>query len=327
MLEKFLNQTIADIQIEGLSSPYAGKVRHSYDVPGHRKIIIASDRLSAFDRQITTIPLKGQVLTQLSRYWFDETKDIVPNHVLAYPDPNVVVCHKLNMLPVELVVRGYLAGSTATSILRMYKAGRREMYGVTFPDGMLDFQELEQPIITPTTKAASTAHDEPLTPQQVVREGMVSKEIWEKVSAYALALFKKGQARAKERGLILADTKYEFGIKSDGSVVLGDEIHTPDSSRYWIGSTYQKRFEERQMPETLDKDVVRRWLIDHCDPYHDEIPVVPDAIRLETARTYISVYERITGKTFEYPAVDVDPIERIRRNVANYLEKAGKQAE
>jgi phosphoribosylaminoimidazole-succinocarboxamide synthase len=323
MIDSFLNKTIDDISLigSGLSAPYSGKVRQSYDAPGGRKIIIATDRLSAFDKQITTIPLKGQVLTQLSRYWFEKTKDICPNHVLAYPDPNVVVCRKLKMLPVELVVRGYLAGSTATSILKMYKSGKREMYGVKFPDGMRDNQELPHPIITPTTKAAVSEHDAPLSPQQIVAENIVDKSVWDKVSAYALALFARGQKIAKERGLILADTKYEFGLLPDGTAVLGDEIHTPDSSRYWIEATYSKRLTAGESPETLDKDVARRWLLEHCDPYRDKIPPIPDSVRLATAETYVSVYEKITGEKFAFPDPSKDPKERIKDAVAKYLEK------
>jgi phosphoribosylaminoimidazole-succinocarboxamide synthase len=320
MMEPYLSKTIDDISLPGLSAPYSGKVRQSYDAPGERKIIIATDRLSAFDRQITTIPLKGQVLTQLSRFWFEATKDICPNHVLAYPDPNVVVCRKLKMLPVEMVVRGYLAGSTATSILKMYKAGHRQIYGVPFPDGMRDNQKLDCPIITPTTKGDTAAHDEPLSAQQIVAENIVDKKIWDKVSAYALALFARGQKIAGEKGLILADTKYEFGLLPDGTVVLGDEIHTPDSSRYWIASTYQQRVDAGEPPETLDKDVMRRWVAEHCDPYKDPIPPIPAYIRIATAETYVTVYERMTGEKMEFPDVSVDPRERIKRAVREYLE-------
>jgi len=321
MLEAYLDKTIDDITIPGLPAPYTGKVRQSYDLPGDRKVIIATDRLSAFDRQITTIPLKGQVLNQLAGFWFKTTKDICPNHVLAYPDPNVLICRKLKMLPVELVVRGYLAGSTATSILKMYKAGRRDMYGVTFPDGMRDNQALEHPIITPTTKAAKNDHDAPLSPQQIVDQHILEKDVWEKVSGYALALFAHGQKIAKEKGRILADTKYEFGMLPDGTIVLGDEIHTPDSSRYWIAATYQECIDSGKPPETLDKDVVRRWLVDHCDPYKDAIPPIPDSVRIATAETYVSVYEKMTGETLKLPDPSTNPKERIEAAVEEYLAK------
>jgi len=319
MIENFLDKTISDISLPGLPAPYSGKVRQSYDLSGGRKIIIATDRLSAFDRQITTIPLKGQVLTQLARFWFDNTGDICPNHVIAYPDPNVLICRKLNMLPVEIVVRGYLAGSTATSILRMYKDGKRNVYGVQLPDGMRDFQKLDTPVLTPTTKGAAASHDEPLTPADIVERNIVDKKVWDTVSQYALKLFARGQEIASKRGLILADTKYEFGTLDDGTVVLGDEIHTPDSSRYWIEASYQQRFENGEMPETLDKDVIRRWLVSKCDPYKDDIPPIPDEIRIETAKTYISVFERITGKTMTAPE-EANPTDRIKKAVEAYIQ-------
>ncbi len=319
MIDALLNKTIDDISIPNLTNPLKGKVRQSYDAPNGRRIIIATDRLSAFDRQITTIPLKGQVLTQLSRFWFEATKDICPNHVIAYPDPNVVVCRKLKMLPVEIVVRGYLAGTTATSILKMYKAGKRQMYGVTFADGMKDNQKLPAPIITPTTKGEAATHDEPLSPQQIVADNLVSKEVWDRVSAYALALFARGQKIAEGKGLILVDTKYEFGQLEDGTVVLGDEVHTPDSSRYWIAATYADRLKEGQSPETLDKDVVRRWLGEHCDPYKDAIPPIPDDIRIATSNTYVSVFEKMTEKKLELPDPAQDPKERIKAAIAKYL--------
>lgn len=321
MIEAYLNKTIDDISVPDLSSPYKGKVRQSYDAPKERKIIIATDRLSAFDRQITTIPLKGQVLTQLAAYWFKETEDICPNHVIAYPDPNVLVCRKLRMLPIEMIVRGYLAGSTATSILKMYKAGRREMYGVTFPDGLRDNEKLETPIITPTTKAETNEHDEPLTPQKIIEDKILDEALWNKASAYALALFERGQKIAQSRGLILADTKYEFGLLPDGTLLLADEIHTPDSSRYWIGSTYEERLKAGQGPETLDKDVIRRWLNEHCDPYKDALPPIPDSLRIATAETYISVYEKMTGTKFPFPDAAQDPKERIKAAIADYLAK------
>ena len=317
-LKSFLSKTIDDVSLP-LSGHYSGKVRESYDAPHGRKVIVATDRLSAFDhKNLTTIPFKGQVLTQLARFWFEQTKDICPNHIIAYPDPNALVCRNLKMLPIELVVRGYLAGTTATSILKMYKAGKREMYGVTFPDGMHDFQKLDRPIITPTTKGEE---DEPLAPQEVVAKNIVPKDVWDKVSAYALALFARGQKIAAEKGLILADTKYEFGQLPDGTIVLGDEIHTPDSSRYWIAATYQKRFDAGEGPETLDKDVVRRWVNEHCDPYKDKIPPIPDDVRVATSHTYISVYEKMTGKEFPFPDAAQNPKERIKKAVMDYLAK------
>lgn len=311
MIKEYLDKTIKDIDFRDGINPYIGKVRHCYDTPDGHKLLVTSDRLSAFDRQITTIPFKGQVLTQLSRFWFEQTRDICANHVIEYPDPNIVMCKALEMLPVELVVRGYLAGSTGTSVLTMYKQGMREMYGTTFPDGMKDNEKLPTPIITPTTKAATGDHDAPLSAAQIVDEGILSKEVWEQVSDYALALFARGQEVAAKAGLILADTKYEFGFDKDGVLTLGDEIHTPDSSRFWMASTYQERIENGQEPQALDKDQIRRWVVARVDAYKDDIPEVPDELRIATSATYISVYEKITGQKFDMATAGDNPEQRV----------------
>jgi phosphoribosylaminoimidazole-succinocarboxamide synthase len=261
--------------IPELPNYYRGKVRENYDLPDNRRILISTDRLSAFDRAIASIPLKGQVLTQTARYWFEQTADICPNHVLEYPDPNVVVGKRLEILPVEMVVRGYLAGTTGTSILTMYKQGRREMYGMTLPEGLRDNEALPQAIITPTSKAFDGGHDEPLSAEQIVGEGLLTQKQWDTVSAYALALFARGQKLARERGLILADTKYEFGTDTEGNIVLADEIHTPDSSRYWFAESYPERFAAGGKPESFDKDFVRNWVVARCDPYTQDLPPIP----------------------------------------------------
>lgn len=311
MIEDYLSKTIKDINFSDGLNPYIGKVRHCYDTPEGNKILVTSDRLSAFDRQITTIPFKGQVLTQLSHFWFEKTKDICPNHVIEYPDPNIVVCKDLEMLPVELVVRGYLAGSTGTSVLTMYKRGERDMYGTKFPDGMRDNEKLEQPIITPTTKAASGDHDAPLSAEQIVEEGILPKEVWEQASHYALALFARGQEIAAKAGLILVDTKYEFGFDKEGVLTVGDEIHTPDSSRYWMIDGYEASIEKGEAPQTLDKDQIRRWVVERVDAYKDDIPKIPDELRVATAETYISVYEKITGQKFDMTSAGENPEARV----------------
>ncbi len=305
-----------EADIPELPNHYRGKVRDNYDLPDGRRILIATDRLSAFDIALAAIPCKGQVLTQTARFWFETTKDICPNHVLAYPDPNVVIAQHLNILPVEIVVRGYLAGSTGTSILTMYNKGQRSMYGVTLPDGMRDNQILPHPIITPTTKAADGGHDMPLTPAEIVSTGLLPAEQWEAVTDYALALFARGQKIAAERGLILVDTKYEFGTDPSGRIVLADEIHTPDSSRYWFQDSYPASFEAGTRPASFDKDVVRAWVAARCDPYKDPIPEIPAEIVLETAQVYIAAFERITGLKFAYPDVSEPVLTRIRRNLA-----------
>jgi len=305
--------------IPELPNYYRGKVRENYDLPDGRRILISTDRLSAFDRAIASIPLKGQVLTQTARYWFEKTADICPNHVLEYPDPNVVVGRRLDILPVEMVVRGYLAGTTGTSILTMYKQGRREMYGIRLPDGLRDNEALPEPIITPTSKAFDGGHDEPLSADQIVGSGLLTQKQWDTVSGYALALFARGQKLASERGLILADTKYEFGTDAQGNILLADEIHTPDSSRYWFAQSYPERFANGGKPESFDKDFVRNWVVARCDPYKEELPPIPQELIDQTSAVYVRAFETITGQAFAYPPAGENPQERIRRNLARYF--------
>ncbi|KPF41186.1 phosphoribosylaminoimidazolesuccinocarboxamide synthase [Rhizobium sp. AAP43] len=302
-----------------LPSYYRGKVRENYDLADGSRIIISTDRLSAFDRILTCIPYKGQVLTQTARYWFEHTADICPNHVIAYPDPNVVVGKRLDILPVEIVVRGYLAGTTGTSILTLYKKGERSMYGITLPDGMRDNEKLPSPIITPTSKEFDGGHDEPLTPDEIVSRGLLTEEQWQTLSRYALGLFARGQEMAAARGLILVDTKYEFGTDENGTIILADEIHTPDSSRYWLADSYPESFEKGERPKSFDKDFVRAWVAERCDPYHDEIPEIPATLVNDTSQVYIQAYEAITGLTFEPDDRGATPFERVRQNLETYF--------
>jgi phosphoribosylaminoimidazole-succinocarboxamide synthase len=239
--------------------------------------------------------------------------------VLEYPDPNVVVGKRLDILPVEMVVRGYLAGTTGTSVLTLYKAGQREMYGHRFPDGLRDNQVLPAPILTPTSKAFDGGHDEPLTPADIVGQALLTQEQWDTVARYSLALFARGQALAAQQGLILVDTKYEFGTDETGRIVLADEIHTPDSSRYWIADTYKDRFEAGQRPDSFDKDFVRSWVTARCDPYKDPIPEIPADLIEQTSRVYIKAYEAITGKRFQPDMSGGTPLERVRANLARYF--------
>lgn len=306
---------LSEAVIPELPAYYRGKVRENYDLPDGRRVIISTDRLSAFDRILTCIPYKGQVLTQTARYWFEATKDICPNHVLEYPDVNVVIGKRLDILPVEIVVRGYLAGTTGTSILTLYKKGERSMYGITLPDGLRDNEVLPEAIITPTSKAFDGGHDEPLTPADIVDKGLLTASQWETVSRYALALFARGQELARARGLILVDTKYEFGTDSEGNIILADEIHTPDSSRYWIADSYEKSVAAGERPASFDKDFVRAWVAERCDPYHDEIPAIPDSLVEETSAVYIKAYEQITGETFVADNSGETPLARIRNNL------------
>ncbi|WP_133704685.1 phosphoribosylaminoimidazolesuccinocarboxamide synthase [Rhizobium sp. BK313] len=310
---------LSEAHFPELPNYYRGKVRENYDLPDGSRIIISTDRLSAFDRILTCIPYKGQVLTQTARYWFEATKDICPNHVIAYPDPNVVVGKRLNILPVEVVVRGYLAGTTGTSILTLYKKGQREMYGITLPDGMRDNQILPEPIITPTSKEFDGGHDEPLTPAQIIEHGLLTKEQWQTLSDYALALFARGQEIARKRGLILVDTKYEFGTDENGAIILADEIHTPDSSRYWLADSYQESFERGARPASFDKDFVRAWVTERCDPYKDEIPEIPLDLIEQTSKVYIRAYEAITATPFIPDDRDATPRDRVRASLSHYF--------
>jgi phosphoribosylaminoimidazole-succinocarboxamide synthase len=320
-----LTRVLDHARIDELPNPYFGKVRDCYDLPATadhpaRRILISSDRISAFDRILTAIPYKGQVLTQMARYWFDHTADICPNHVLDYPDANVVIGKKVDILPVEIVVRGYLAGSTSTSILTQYKAGARDIYGHVLPDGLRDNQVLPQAIITPTSKAFDGGHDEPLTADQILAQGLLTRAQWEQVSNYALALFARGQAMAAQRGLILVDTKYEFGTDQDGNILLADEIHTPDSSRYWIQDGYAQAFATGGRPPSFDKDVIRSWVVARCDPYHDPIPDIPADMIAQTAAVYIDAYQAITGIVFVPDMTESTPLIRIRKNLAQFFE-------
>ena len=312
-------------RIPELPNPYFGKVRDCYDLPADaanpdgRRILIASDRISAFDRILTAIPGKGQVLTQIARFWFERTADIMQNHVIEYPDPNVVIGHRLTILPVEVVVRGYLAGTTSTSVLTQYKSGMRQMYGHTLPDGLRDNQVLPKAIITPTSKAFDGGHDEPLTESQIVEQGLLTQSQWDEVSAAALALFARGQKMAAERGLILVDTKYEFGTDPTGRILIADEIHTPDSSRYWTASGYEAAFAAGARPPSFDKDVIRSWVAARCDPYKDAIPEIPALMIEATSAVYVKAFETITGQVFVPDLSGATPLDRIRTALHPYF--------
>ena len=312
-------QILSDATIPELPNHYAGKVRDNYDLPDGRRIIIATDRISAFDIILACIPQKGRLLTQMARFWFEATADLCPNHVLSYPDPNVVIGQRLDILPVEIVVRGYLAGTTGTSILTMYSKGHREMYGMRLPDGMRANEKLPAPIITPTTKAFDGGHDAPLSAADILEQKLLTPEQWETLQAYAFALFARGEEMAAKQGLILADTKYEFGTDATGRIMLADEIHTPDSSRYWFAEGFQQRFETGDKPQSFDKDFVRNWVMARVDPYTQPVPEIPNEIIAETTEIYIQAYEMITGQKFIRPPDDEVPLERIRRNLAAYF--------
>lgn len=274
-----------------------GKVREIY-TQDDRLILITSDRVSAFDRVLGLIPYKGQVLNQLSAWWFAQTNDIVDNHVQAVPHPNVTVADKAEMLPIEVVVRGYITGVTDTSIWTMYANGDRAPYGIPLPDGLRKNDPLPTPIITPTTKAEQGAHDEKVTEAELLERGVVSPELWQDIRTTALALFQRGQQLAAKGGLILVDTKYEFGLLN-GNLVICDELHTPDSSRYWLASSY----DETRQPVNMSKEFLREWFAEQGYKGEGKPPTMPDDFRAQVASRYIDVYEKLTGQTFQ-PATE-----------------------
>lgn len=297
-----------------LGERYVGKVRDVYSQKD-KVILISTDRYSAFDRNLALIPSKGQVLTGVSKFWFEQTKDIVPNHVIDFPDPNVVVGKKCKVLPVEMVVRGYITGVTGTSLWTLYQKGMRNFGDFTLPNGMRKNQKLVSPVITPTTKFEE--HDRPLSSKDIIYGNYMTIDQWRKVSDIALKLFIRGQEVALTHGLILVDTKYEFGLTTDGEIMLIDEIHTPDSSRYWQAKTYEERIKNGQEPENFDKEFLRLWFKENCDPYKDEtLPAAPAEMIEELSRRYIQIYEQITGLTFKVETGNIE--KRIEKNLKKY---------
>jgi len=314
-----LNNLLIDATIAELPNHYKGKVRDTYVLNDGRIIIIATDRQSAFDKTLASVPFKGQVLTQLSRFWFEATSDICDNHVIAYPDPNVTICKSLEMLPIEIIVRDYITGSTNTSIWSMYRDGAREIYGISLPDGLCKNQKLPETIITPTTKANHGEHDVPITSSEIVKQGILTKKEWDDLVTKSLAVFARGREWATKQGLILVDTKFEFGRDENGNFCLADEILTPDSSRYWSKESYLGKIKAEEEPEGLDKEFLRLWINDRCNPYKDKIPPIPEDTLIEFSRRYIKLFETITGQTFIVNDSGVKVIDRIRANLAQFF--------
>ena len=298
-----------------MGAKYEGKVRDNYSKDGKR-VIIVTDRLSAFDRVITLIPFKGQVLNQMAKFWFDKTKDIAENHVIEFPDPNVVVAKECKAMPVEMIVRGYITGVTSTSIWTHYENGERNFCGNALPDGLKKNQKLEKPILTPSTKAEYGGHDESVSREQILASGVISAEQFDYMADVAMKLYLRGVEIAAKQGIILVDTKYEFGINDEGKIVLIDEIHTPDSSRFWFADEYEKRLASGEEQKKIDKEYLREWLAERGFKGEGEVPVIPDDIRVETGRRYIEAYELITGQKFEAQVGDVDA--RLKVNLAKY---------
>ncbi|BDA50644.1 Phosphoribosylaminoimidazole-succinocarboxamide synthase [Coccomyxa sp. Obi] len=320
-LHTCIQETDLDVRLEIVTDRTVGKVRDTYSVAESDKIVIVTtDRQSAFDRILASIPFKGQVLNLTSAWWMQQTRHLAANALLDVPDPNVSIMQRCTVFPVEFVVRGFLTGSTDTSLWTHYKAGEREYCGNTFPDGMKKNDRLAANVVTPTTKAVD--HDVPISPAEIVAQGLMSQEDWDSVSSAALALFKFGQEEAAKRGLLLVDTKYEFGKDAAGTIRLVDEIHTPDSSRYWLADTYEARHRAGEEPQNIDKEFLRLWFRENCDPYHDEVlPDAPAELVTELSRRYILLYEKITGQRFQVPDLGTDPKQRMAEAVKKSLER------
>ena len=284
-----------ETSLDSPGSKRTGKVRDVYAL-GQDLALVTTDRVSAFDRVLGAIPFKGQVLNQLGAWWFEQTRDIVANHVIAVPDPNIMIVRDAETLPVEVIVRGYITGVTSTSLWTLYDRGERAPYGIPLPDGLRKNDPLPTPIITPTTKAEAGQHDERLTRAEILERGLVAPDLWDAVERAALALFARGQQVAQQAGLILVDTKYEFGL-IDGELAVIDEIHTPDSSRYWIAESYVPGSDTA--PTNFDKEFLREWLVERGYRGEGQPPTMPDDFLAQAATRYIQAYERLTGLTFE----------------------------
>jgi phosphoribosylaminoimidazole-succinocarboxamide synthase len=294
-----------------------GKVREWYPLGNGKRLIITTDRLSAFDRILARVPYKGQVLNQLSAWWFEQTQSIIPNHLISIPDPNAAIVTEVEPLLVEVVVRGYISGVTTTALWYRYNLGEREIYGYTFPEGLKKNQALPEPIITPTTKGGATGHDERLTCAEVVSKGILDADTWEQVQSAALEIFKRGQELAQKSGLVLVDTKYEFGRAPDGRILLIDEVHTPDSSRFWKADSYESRLAVGQEPENFDKEFVRIAYAEKGYRGDGEIPPMPDELWAAASERYITIYEMLTGQEFAPGSYPVN--ERLVENVKEMM--------
>ena len=322
LIRRALPHTLSATSLDALGTKYQGKVRDNYSTADGRRFIVVTDRISAFDRVLGTLPLKGQVLNRIAAFWFDKTAHIADNHVLRVPDPNVLEARECTLLPVEMVMRAYVTGVTSTSIWTHYSQGKREFCGHRLPDGLRKNQRLPAPILTPSTKAAIGDHDVSASREEILAMGHITPEDFDAAARMAHALFEFGQKWCAEHGLILVDTKYEFGKLPSGEIVVIDEIHTPDSSRFWFQKSYEERFGAGQEPESFDKEYVRRWLAGQGFKGDGPIPEIPDEARIEAARRYIEAYETITGETFS-PDLE-DPAQRIPRNVGLTGKGAGK---
>src|SRR3989304_3085658 len=297
-ITKNISSAIDKINYSKLGKRYSGKVRDWYKQE-HFRILIATDRISAFDRVLGLIPFRGAVVNKLSQFWFEKTRDIIPNHMIGVIDQNIMLVTECQALPVEVVVRGYITGVTSTSLWKKYSEGERIIYGIKFPEGLAKNQKLKKPVITPTTRATGAGgHDEPITAKEIIKKKLASEKTWRQIKKIALKLFERGTQICEKAGFILADTKYEFGLDKSGKITLIDEIHTPDSSRLWLKSSYKERFGKGQEVESYDKEVMRLWFVKQGYRGHGKAPQMPTEVIANIAQRYIQVFEKISGEKF-----------------------------
>ena len=314
-IKENLTNTIQDTNI-GAPNKKIGKVRDAYFL-NDKVVMVSTDRQSAFDRVLAAIPYKGAVLNSVSAWWFKKTAHLFPNHLISTPDPNVSIVEKCDVFPVEFVVRGYITGTTDTSLWTVYNNGDREYCGNLLPEGLKKNDKLDKPMLTPTTK--DKVHDRPVSREEIIDLGLMSAKNYDLAAKMSLDLFAFGQETAKNNGLILVDTKYEIGTDSKGNIKFVDEIHTPDSSRFWISDSYKERINSGQEPENIDKEFLRLWFAKNCDPYNDEVlPDAPDDLVAELSARYILLYELITGEKFIFPNLN-DINKRITENIKELL--------
>ncbi len=317
IVQNILNAVIS-ISFPKLGKRHSGKVRDWY-VKDHLRILIATDRISAFDKVLGKIPFRGAVLNKLSQFWFEKTRDVVPNHMIGTIDPNVMLVTECQALAVEVVVRGYITGVTETSLWKKYSQGERVIYGIKFPEGLVKNQKLKKPVITPTTRGTGPGgHDEPITAQEIVRQKLVPAKIYKQIEKVALKLFERGSRIYQKAGFILADTKYEFGLDRKDKLILIDEIHTPDSSRLWLKKTYQQKFKKGQEVENYDKEIMRLWFAKQGYKGRGKIPQMSEDLIVDLARRYIEVYEKVTGEKFSID-LSIDPKKRIMENLSKLI--------
>lgn len=315
---KNIPQAIIGVSVRGLGTKHSGKVRDWF-VKDNLRILIATDRISAFDKVLGAIPFRGAVLTKLSEFWFEKTRDIIQNHMIGVIDPNIMLVSEVHALPVEVVVRGYITGVTDTSLWRKYSEGQRVIYGIKFPEGLVKNQKLKKPVITPTTRGTGLGgHDEPITAKEIIKQKLIPEKIWKQIEKVAIKLYERGAQIAAKGGFILADTKYEFGLDKVGKLTLIDEVHTPDSSRFWLKKTYSQHFKKGEEVENYDKEIMRIWFKEHGYTGHGKAPIMPDDLIVKISQRYQEVYEMLTGQKFTIDLTH-SPKDRVTESLAKLI--------